>query len=754
MDTNWNNTAEARRKGPGLRAVIAALALFLGLSLTLGSLSTAAGHFSAGTDPDGWWQEDFQQTPAFREAVADYLERFLTLGAGGELSWYSAMSDLISRATEQSFSSFEATDFVSQTTTEAAAAAEYDADADAEPNPDAYYESQKNILYRIIVDGETKYASEDWQSGVLTGVATAPEGFNFVLHFKDGKVQIRKDGENLNVYGDGVYDENSLWAVPGYENFPAGADVENVEVLFAVRQTPVRFMQINYQSRSFTSSDTIYWLYQDYQQARADYRAMLIAFAAGLVLLGVAILLRKARPEAEKALARLSPYLVTEARALLVGLSLGWMVLVLVLVVIQNAYDIVSCIAQSNARAVVLLLRCLCAALGRPWALLIAVWSLRLIRIDHHYNPADRRKSLLRLLSGAVRQKELKYPLQKRLYRCTLWRMLLTVALALAAVVGTLVIYFVEYDLTVWHLILWAALLVLGLGFGLVWLRRDRALARDFGALADQVETVRTGGLDTPLAVPSDSDLRQTAAQLNDIQAGLRAAVKEQTKSERMKVELVSNVSHDLKTPLTSILSYSELLMQEPLDGAAKDYATIIAQKAQRLKTMVQDVFEISKAASDQLPLELEALELDKLLRQTLADMQDEIDKSGLAFRVELPQQPVTITADGKRLYRVFQNLIQNALRYSLPGSRVYLTLKTDACSAEATLRNTSQTELPENVDFTARFVRGDESRSDGGSGLGLSIAKSFTEACGGSFRIETLADLFTAIVRFPLRRG
>ena len=147
-------------------------------------------------------------------------------------------------------------------------------------------------------------------------------------------------------------------------------------------------------------------------------------------------------------------------------------------------------------------------------------------------------------------------------------------------------------------------------------------------------------------------------------------------------------------------------------------------------------------------------LDLAKLLRQTLADMADPIEKSGLTFRVDLPEQEVPITADGKRLYRVFQNLIQNALQYALDGSRVYLTLTAGETRAEAVLRNTSRTELPAGVDFTARFVRGDESRTDGGSGLGLSIAKSFTEACGGTFRVETVADLFTAAVSFPLAKN
>ncbi len=281
--------------------------------------------------------------------------------------------------------------------------------------------------------------------------------------------------------------------------------------------------------------------------------------------------------------------------------------------------------------------------------------------------------------------------------------------------------------------------------------KRQLHLAKDLGRLADQVEAVRGGDLSTPLELPEDADLRQTADSLNDIQAGMKAALEEQTRSERMKVELVSNVSHDIKTPLTSILSYAELLRQEDLEPAAADYARIIDEKAHRLKGMVEDVFEISKAAADQLPVHPERLDLAKLLRQTLADLEEPIRASSLTFKTDLPADPVMIVADGKRLYRVFQNLIDNALRYALEGSRVYFTLKIDSGFAQVSVRNTSRTELPDGVDFTARFVRGDASRTDGGSGLGLSIASSFTQACGGSFRVETLADLFTAVVSFPL---
>ena len=197
-------------------------------------------------------------------------------------------------------------------------------------------------------------------------------------------------------------------------------------------------------------------------------------------------------------------------------------------------------------------------------------------------------------------------------------------------------------------------------------------------------------------------------------------------------------------------MSYSDLLAQEELPAAARDYVTILQEKAERLKVMVSEVFEVSKATTGNLDLKLEELDLCKLVRQTLADQGESIEESGLVFRVNLPEEEVLICADGDRLYRVFQNLLQNALHYAMPGSRVYVTLENGPERAEVWVRNISRDELPQNVDFTERFVRGDESRTDGGSGLGLAIAKSFTEACGGQFRVETQADLFTAKVIFP----
>lgn len=152
--------------------------------------------------------------------------------------------------------------------------------------------------------------------------------------------------------------------------------------------------------------------------------------------------------------------------------------------------------------------------------------------------------------------------------------------------------------------------------------------------------------------------------------------------------------------------------------------------------------------------MHMEKLDFGKLIRQTIADMQEEIEGSAVSIKCDMPDAAVMISADGDRLYRVFQNLIQNALKYSLDGSRVYIGLRREGKRAAADVKNTSKAELPANVDFTERFVRGDKSRTDGGSGLGLSIAQSFTEACGGSFKVETIADLFVVTVGFEADEG
>ncbi|MDF2951730.1 MAG: hypothetical protein K0S18_1313 [Anaerocolumna sp.] len=243
---------------------------------------------------------------------------------------------------------------------------------------------------------------------------------------------------------------------------------------------------------------------------------------------------------------------------------------------------------------------------------------------------------------------------------------------------------------------------------------------------------------------------KENKIAFDKINQGLQESLDEQMKSERMKVALVTNVSHDLKTPLTSIISYVELLSKEELSETAKDYVNILADKSERLKHIVSDLFDLAKSTSGNMPVDFESIDLKKLLEQTLADMEDDITKSGLTVKTKLPDNPIRIYSDGKKLYRVFQNIIDNTLKYSLTGTRVYVETEESQGNVNVIIKNTASYEMdftPEEV--LQRFNRGDKARTTEGSGLGLSIAESFTGVCGGSFKVDIDGDLFKVTIGF-----
>ena len=775
MDTKWNSTGpdegleqlvtgEVREalKGvedaPGvakvrvsgktcgrLRAAAGLAALVLGVSLVLGSLGQTAGRLASGVDSgsfgSGWRSTDWQETPAFRQEVAQRLRAFLAMATGSDLEWWDTASGdayIVSREGE-SFYEWGVTDTSSETA--------WVEENTATAAPDKHYAADKNLLYQVLGPERELLYSNVPAGAEISSSQNLPEGYNFLLVFRHGRILLRKDGEAVDVYGDGFFTEDSLWDVPGYENFTAGEDAADVTVYMAVREEPVPYLQLNSggQTRFY---DDFYGLYQHIREMQGFYLLRAVLCAVGAVCLIAAHFLRAERRKAEKKLAALTRRVPGEIWWLAAALA----VLSMVFSTGFGGYSPFEFWYYGWVGPTVTDALRLAALLpANAPALLALVWALWLRHITRKNTEREQRRSLLRGLKNAFLARDLKLPVQKRLRRRSLVRNLALWAIMLTDVLCCVPVYEMLWNSSLTVICVFVPAFVLIGVLEIFWIRRDWTLVRDIGLLADQVTAIRDGDLETPLDLPADADLHQTAEQLNDIQAGLHRALAEQTRSERMKVELISNVSHDLKTPLTSVLSYAELLRQEPLEGAAADYARIIDEKARRLAVMVQDVFEVSKAASGQLPVHLERLDFAKLLRQTLADLEGPISQSGLTFRMELPEIPVMITADGRRLYRVFQNLIDNALKYALAGSRVYLSLKTEAGRAEASLRNTSREELPTGVDLTARFVRGDASRTDGGSGLGLSIASSFTEACGGDFHVETLADLFTAVVSFPL---
>ena len=775
MDTKWNSTGpdegleqlvagEVREalKGvedaPGvakvrvsgktcgrLRAAAGLAALVLGVSLVLGSLGQMAGRLASGVDSgsfgSGWWSTDWQETPAFRQEVAQRLRAFLAMATGSDLEWWDTASGdtyIVSREGE-SFYEWGVTD----TSSEIAWVEENTATA----APDKHYAADKNLLYQVLGPERELLYSNVPAGAEISSSQNLPEGYNFLLVFRHGRILLRKDGEPVDVYGDGFFTEDSLWDVPGYENFTAGEDAADVTIYMAVREEPVPYVQLNGDGASRPAND-LYSLYQRIQGMQKFYLLRAVLCVLGIAYLVSTRLLRAERRKAEKKLAALTRRVPGEIWWLAAALA----VLSMVFSTGFGGYSPFEFWYYGWVGPTVTDALRLAALLpANAPALLALVWALWLRHITRKNTEREQRRSLLRGLKNAFLARDLKLPVQKRLRRRSLVRNLALWSIMLTAVLCCVPVYEMLWNSFLTVICVFVPAFALIGGLEIFWIRRDWTLVRDIGLLADQVTAIRDGDLETPLDLPADADLHQTAEQLNDIQAGLHRALAEQTRSERMKVELISNVSHDLKTPLTSVLSYAELLRQEPLEGAAADYARIIDEKARRLAVMVQDVFEVSKAASGQLPVHLERLDFAKLLRQTLADLEGPISQSGLTFRMELPEIPVMITADGRRLYRVFQNLIDNALKYALAGSRVYLSLKTEVGRAEASLRNTSREELPTGVDLTARFVRGDASRTDGGSGLGLSIASSFTEACGGDFHVETLADLFTAVVSFPL---
>lgn len=274
---------------------------------------------------------------------------------------------------------------------------------------------------------------------------------------------------------------------------------------------------------------------------------------------------------------------------------------------------------------------------------------------------------------------------------------------------------------------------------------------KDFSEMARGVREIRNGNLGHKIPFASCRELSEVIDDINNIADGFDKAVQGAVKAEKMKSELITNVSHDLKTPLTSIIGYVDLLEgTDNLPDEARDYVAVIKKKSERLKNIISDLFDLSKSTSGNAELEMEKLDMKKLMEQTLADMSDAIESSGRSIRQTLSEKPVMITGDGKKLYRVFQNIIDNALKYSLENTRIFVTLREKDGRAIAEIKNTSAYELDfSETEITERFTRGDRSRATEGSGLGLSIARSFTNACNGDFRVILDGDQFKVIIEF-----
>ena len=249
-------------------------------------------------------------------------------------------------------------------------------------------------------------------------------------------------------------------------------------------------------------------------------------------------------------------------------------------------------------------------------------------------------------------------------------------------------------------------------------------------------------------------EFRRHADDLNEIQSGISRAVEERLRSERMKTELITNVSHDIKTPLTSIVSYVDLLSREEIDNEqAKEYIEVLQRQSARLKKLTDDLVEASKASSGALGVTIEDCSLSVMLEQTAGEYGEKLAEKELELVLRKPEKEVMARADARHTQRIFDNLMSNILKYALPGTRVYLELKEDENGPAVIFRNTSRSEIVQSPEeLTERFVRGDASRSSEGSGLGLSIARSLAELQGGSLAVTVDGDLFKVTLGFAAK--
>lgn len=255
--------------------------------------------------------------------------------------------------------------------------------------------------------------------------------------------------------------------------------------------------------------------------------------------------------------------------------------------------------------------------------------------------------------------------------------------------------------------------------------------------------------IDTRLLI---GDFKRYGQRMNDLRSGIEQAVQEQTKAERMKTELITNVSHDIKTPLTSIVNYVDLLQKEDVQSeAAREYIAVLDRQSRRLKKLTEDLVEASKASSGALPVDLQPTDVSVLFDQIVGEYQERLADCRLTLVARPPEQPLTVCADGKLLSRVMDNLMSNICKYALEDTRVYAVASCDEKTVTISLKNVSRAELNISPDeLMERFVRGDASRHTEGSGLGLSIAGSLVQLMGGTFDLSIDGDLFRADITLP----
>ncbi len=317
--------------------------------------------------------------------------------------------------------------------------------------------------------------------------------------------------------------------------------------------------------------------------------------------------------------------------------------------------------------------------------------------------------------------------------------------------VPLIVLFAHPYSSPILQYILLPAILIVQAGLLCVMLLGKRSAAADMEAVAELVEESAEGHFPEENPLPAKSVFAQTGEAAVRLGKLTEEGIEKGIAGERLKVELITNVSHDLRTPLTSVIGYAEELAGRNLGAEEQEMAERILARSRYLGALVEDLFDLSKAASGNAELIRGEFSLNRLAEQTAAEMQDKIEESGFPVIFRLAEEDTTVRSDGMRLHRVLQNLLDNALKYSQPGTRIFLETERLPEEVRLSVINTAAyTEGLDRIDLTERFTRGDASRSTEGSGLGLAIARTYVEAVGGSFTVEIRGDQFEARILLP----
>ena len=271
-----------------------------------------------------------------------------------------------------------------------------------------------------------------------------------------------------------------------------------------------------------------------------------------------------------------------------------------------------------------------------------------------------------------------------------------------------------------------------------------------FQKIQEGLQVAKSGDYEYKIELKGNGEFKQLSSDINEITSGLKAAVQSEVKSEKLKTELITNVSHDIKTPLTSIISYVDLLKREGLNSQnAPKYLDVLERKSNRLKKLTEDLFDAAKATSGNIEPKFEKVHINSLIEQLLGELDEKINESNLIFKVNASNEKIYAMADGRLLSRVMENLLSNIFKYALTGSRVYIETSEVDNNVFVSFKNISSYELNIPIDeLMERFKRGDESRSSEGYGLGLAIAKSLMEVQNGALNLSIDGDLFKAEIR------